>query len=187
MRYINALFVIGIVLLLATGCTRAVVGVDNPARVAADTYQTTYEAAIDVLRDEGFVIDRRDYRFGQITTHALGSPNAFEVWNDQNTTLDQAIESTLANEQRRVNVAFEKLGTGDGYAMQVEVVIERKQVPTRRLAGSARRNISSNLSAPPKELADRGITGSYFEPVGRDELLEARLMKMISDRVANAE
>jgi hypothetical protein len=189
---------------LAAGCSRKIVTADNPAPLSADLYKTYFDTAIDVLRDNGYVIDRNDYRFGTITTLGQGSPTVLEVWNPQNTTGRQAVESTLADEQRRVNVTFTKneqqapTGTGSdpvsetdtsggGYAIEVEVILERRQTPTRRVNGSARRNVFTNLSAVPKELADKGVTGNYWQPVGRDAYLEARLMKQINDRVAKAE
>lgn len=190
---------------LAAGCSRKIVAADNPAPLSADLYKTYFDTAIDVLRDNGYVIDRNDYRFGTITTLGQGSPTVLEVWNPQNTTASQAVESTLADEQRRVNVTFAKhepqaatetgsdpvseatSGGGGGYAIEVEVILERRQTPTRRVNGSARRNVFTNLSAVPKELADKGVTGNYWQPVGRDAYLEARLMKQINDRVAEAE
>jgi len=169
--------------LIALGCSRAIVDADNPKALAVDEYRATYEAAAEVLRDYGFVIDRRDYRFGWITTRPLGSPNLFEIWNPQNTTAHQAMESTLASERRRVNVMFTRAdSTGGDYTLEVEVLLERKQVTTRRLAGSARRNVFSDLAASPNELANTGVTPSYFQPVGRDPYLEARLIQEITDR-----
>ena len=61
--------------------------------------------------------------------------------------------------------------------------LERKQIPTRRMAGSARRNVFSDLSTPPRDLIDKGVTGSYWEPIGRDPFLEARLIQQITERV----
>lgn len=165
---------------------------DNPSAMPAEAYEQTFKAAVDVLRDYGFTIDRLDYRFGEITTKPLGSPNLFEVWKPHNTTGRQAVESTLASEQRRVRVVFVRPeaegGQLDGaeYMFGVEVVLERMQVPTRRMAGSAKRNIFSNLSAPPRELIDKGVRGNYWEEVGRDPLLEARLIRQITDRVNEA-
>ncbi len=178
--------------LLFAGCSRQIVQADNPTALSTDQYKLYFDATLQVLRDNGYVIDRRDYRFGQITTRPQGSPNLVEVWNPQNTTADQAIESTFASEQRLVNVSFSKdsqTPTPDtdtasnidtGYMIEVQVILERKQIPTRRMAGSARRNVFSNLAAPPRNLIDRGVTASYWEPVGRDEYLEARLIKQIT-------
>ena len=179
--------------LLFAGCSRQIVVADNPTSLDADQYEAYFDSAIQVLRDNGFVIDLRDYRFGKITTRPQGSPNLVEVWNSQNTTADQAIESTLVSEQRRVNVTFTEVvrdvnpdpasNIDSGYMVQVEVILERKQIPTRRMAGSARRNVFSNLAAPPRDLIERGVTGSYWEPVGPDPYLEARLVKQITERV----
>ncbi len=189
MNHHRARWVLIVICLAAMGCARPIVQADNPVAITGNDYHDTFEVAIDVLRDNGFVIDRRDYRFGRITTLPLGSPNLFEVWNDQNTTREQAVESTLASERRRVNVTINQPSQADteGYPenefqLEVEVILERRQAPTRRLVGSARRNVFSNLAAAPKELADRGITGSYWQPVGRDPYLEARLVKQIIDR-----
>ncbi len=195
MRYTATILALLCVQLVTAGCSRAIVQSDNPAAVRPDGYRGTFEASIEVLRDNGYTIDRRDYRFGRITTLPLGSPNIFEVWNAQNTTSHQAVESTLASEQRRVNINFISLAGQSGqpggsdqadpqvsYALEVEVILERRQIPTRRLAGSARRNVFSNLAAPPRDLIDRGVTGNYWEPVGRDPYLEARLIKQISER-----
>jgi len=188
MRHTAAILLLLAVSLGSAGCSRAIVRADNPAPVPADQYRQTFEAAVQILRDLGFTIDRRDYRFGVVTTLPLASPNMFEVWNAQNTTRHQAVESTLASEQRRVNVSITAPGQADGddqtgsdasYRLEVRVVLERKQIPTRRIAGSARRNVFSNLAAPPKDLVARGVTGSYWQPVGRDPYLEARLVKQI--------
>jgi len=189
MRSLPALLALFLLPFLAVGCSRAIVVADNPTTINASEYRDTYEAATTILREYGFVIDRRDYRFGRITTLPQGSPNLFEIWNPQNTTADQALESTLASEQRRVNILIDQtdpLASPDhadtDYTLEVEVLLERKQIATRRLAGSARRNIFSNLAALPQELAKRGITASYFQPVGRDPYLEARLIQEITER-----
>jgi hypothetical protein len=192
MRSGPTLCLLALIALTALGCSRTIVEADNPAPLAAGTYQDTYEASIDVLRDFGFVIDRRDYRFGRITTLPLGSPNLFEIWSPLNTTRQQAMQSTLASEQRRVNIIIERPAglpndadhslTDAGYTLEVQVVIERKQIPTRRLAGSARRNVFSNLAAAPQNLNHRSVTTSYWQPVGQDPYLEARLVKQITER-----
>ena len=174
------------------GCSRQIVEADNPVAIGVDDYQAYFDASIQALRDFGYVIDRRDYRFGAITTLPQGSPNLLEVWDPQNTTAEQAAESTLSDIQRRVIVSLmpadENEASNDGaYQLDVTVLLERKQVPARRLAGSARRNVFSNLAAPPRHLRDNGVTGNYYEPMGRDEYLEARLMQLITDRVASSE
>lgn len=202
-RYRTACLILLLLPCLAAGCSRKIVTADNPARLDTDLYKTYFDTTVQVLRDNGYVIDRNDYRFGTITTLPQGSPTLFEVWNSQNTTGYQAVESTLADEQRIVHVTLSPLTTekmvsaenkvsdtisdgvsGAGYAFEVEVRLERRQTPVRYMTGSARRNVFTSLSAVPKDLADKGITGNYWQPIGRDEYLEARLMKQITDRIA---
>lgn len=193
--YTRPMLIVLSCLLLLAGCSRAIVQSENPAPIDADQYRACFDEAVWVLRDNGFVIDRKDYRFGTITTRPLGSPNLFEPWHAQNTTADQAIESTLSSEQRTVSVTITEMPATDltsqagktGYTIEVNVTLQRQQAPTRRLAGSAQRNVFSNLAAPPRELADKGISGTYWEPVGRDPYLEARLMKQIIERTQGAQ
>ncbi|GAB4194804.1 MAG: hypothetical protein Kow00105_09050 [Phycisphaeraceae bacterium] len=173
------------------GCARHMAVVDQPVAIDSARYRACFDAAVDVLRDNGFVVDRRDYRFGVITTRPLGSPTVLEPWHAHNSTADQAWESTFNDIRRRVAVRLAKnaasTDAGDtpvsSYNLEVEVVMERKQVPTRRLTGSAKRNVFSSLSAPPRELADKGVTGTYWEPIGRDRELESRLLAQILDRL----
>lgn len=181
-------------LLVLAGCSRQIVETNNPVPLNAGDYRAYYDASIDVLRDQGYVIDRHDYRFGTITTKPKGSPNLLEVWDTQNSTGEQAVESTLEDLQRRVTVTLSPASDNEAsanadktYRFMVEVLLERKQVPTRRLAGSAQRNVFSDLAAPPQNLREHGVTGSYYEPIGRDTPLEARLIEKINKRAAELE
>ena len=75
MRYLS----IVVVLLLAvlTGCQSAP-QVENPYPLTAGEYDAMFEAAADALQAEGFTIDRRDYRFGQILSDPLVAATMFE-------------------------------------------------------------------------------------------------------------
>ena len=88
------------------GCTRPPVAA-NPYPIQLRDYDRTYTAAIAVLRDNGFRIDRQDYRFGRLTTIPLGSPTIAEPWHRHNSTTAQAWHSTLSDLQRRVTVFLE--------------------------------------------------------------------------------
>lgn len=170
------------------GCQRAVVDTPNPQPIAADAYDRMYDASITVLRDHGFRVDRRDYRFGRITTHPLDSPTAVEPWRPQNTTASQAWQSTLDHLRRTASVFLEPPDDDapDGhYLLRVEVLLERHAQPTRRLTGTGRRNVFSSLDSAPEEWRRRGIERRYWEPVGRDPHLEARLMRAINTRMTD--
>ncbi|MFP3386412.1 hypothetical protein, partial [Tritonibacter sp. SIMBA_163] len=44
------------------------------------------------------------------------------------------------------------------------------------------RNVFAPLAQTPEAWTERGIEARYFEPVGRDEPLEARLLRRIVER-----
>ncbi|MEX1017779.1 MAG: hypothetical protein WDZ31_13640 [Phycisphaeraceae bacterium] len=173
--------------LLLTGCQRAVVDAPNPLPIASEEYDRMYDASIAVLRDHGFRVDQQDYRFGEVVTRPDDAPTAIEFWQADNTTAAQAWQSTLDHLRRTVTVFLEPAeaeGEGD-YALRVEVLMERRVQPTRRLTGSSRQNVFSTLDAVPAEWQRRGITAHYWEPVGRDPYLEARLLRTIVAEAMN--
>ena len=89
------------------GCSREVLDVENPYVLARSEYDAIFAAAKDALHDNGFMLDRVDYRFGTITTRPLTAPTIMEPWHDGNTTFSQAAESTVNNQRRSVTVTIE--------------------------------------------------------------------------------
>ena len=210
------------VLLLCTGCmtTASSVGpatssLDHPdADAEADLTPAEYEPAfrqsVAVLRDSGFVVDRQDYRFGQITSRPRPSSTIFEPWQRDHTYPDQALRATFGSLRRTARISLDPWVPDDsmdtpsgqasdpdpapdpapgadsappmGYDLNVEVLIEQRQVATRRLDGRTRGTIFADLSAVPTELSRRGIQKEYWQPVGRDPHLESRLRRQILER-----
>jgi len=196
---------------LVIGCTSAP-SASAPVSIAADEYPRMFQAAIDVMRDEGFIVDRQDYRFGRITSKPLTAPTIMEPWRRSANTAKQAIDSTINDQRRVVVVMLEPVdksnpaslgadvstleqavqsealaGQGD-YDVRVEVIIEQIQTPTRFLTGSTRGNsIYGHLRSVPAELDERGIGEVYWIPVGRDPYLEERLLRQIVRRSVSVE
>lgn len=189
---------------LLGGCQAEGSRVANPMSIEARQYDLAYEASIEVLRDAGFRLDQRDYRFGQVSTHPKGSPVVLEFWQRDNSTIEQAWLSTLSDVRRRVQVQLEPT-TGDQtddqaeqgrqdaaeaarpYRLSVEVIMQRRQVPVRRMTGSVRTGVFSELDEVPAEWRRRGIPASYWETIGRDPHLERRLLQRIARRTARME
>jgi len=191
---ITAMLVAG---LLLGACSRQVELVDNPLTIDAGEYNRVFHAGIGVLRDYGFELERQDYRFGVINTSAATSPTMFEPWCDHNSTPDQTWQSTLNHIQRRVTIFIEPenqseqtfenddsdedvledvQSSSQTFLLRVEVLVERQEVPTRRMNGSAAGTGFSNLKAVPHELSSRGIAAQYWQTVGRDPYLENRIL-----------
>ncbi|MEM8738148.1 MAG: hypothetical protein AAGG38_06680 [Planctomycetota bacterium] len=166
-----------------TGCQNVapVPPVVSPVAVSAEAYPRTFKAGLTVLRDAGFQIDRQDYRFGRITTEPKGAPTLFEPWIPDNTNGQLAVRATLGDLRRTVTLVFEPLDVDapSVYRLAVQVLIERQQVPTRRLNGATRGSVFADLREAPAEWADRGIGGRYWQPIERDPGLERKLLQAI--------
>ena len=172
-------------------------GNEGGVALEAGEYDRAFAQSVAVLRDVGFVVDRQDHRFGQITTLPRPSPTIFEPWQPDHTYLDQAARATLGSLRRSARVSLTRAtdpadasteaGAAAeppvGYALEVEVLIERLQVPTRRLSGTTRGSVFDDLDEIPAELQRRGVVGRYWQPVGRDVHLEARLRDRILRRL----
>lgn len=141
-----------------------------------------------MLRDFGFRSDRVDHRFGQVGTFPLGSPMVLEFWKGQNTTFGQALESTLHDLRRTARITFEPREEAADftaelpYAVRVEVLVERRQVATRRLVPAHGGRVFADLNAVPAEYAARGMQATAWMPIGRDLLLESRLLSALLAR-----
>lgn len=207
--------------LLSAACAAASRPIANPAEVDVSEYARLFRAADEVLRKHGFAIERRDYRFGVVTTRGLAAPTLLEPWHDSNSTAGQAVESTINGQRRLVTISItpaaastqpastqpatapaatqtaatapatsnpgdesEEPAPGSGtYLLSVVVQVERSQFPDRRMSGSTRGSrVTQRLSETPAELQERGITGPYWLPIGRDEPLEQRLLGEIIRR-----
>jgi hypothetical protein len=181
-------------------------------RIQAREYRTAFDEATDLLRDRGFVVDRRDYRYGVITTDPEGSPTVFEPWIRHNRSLGTTAASTAADLRRIVRVellpapapapgnapgiapaapgseasAVEEVPAVETYDVAVEVLLERRQRPMRRLSGSAATSVFYDYSRLPEDLQRREIPGSYWHPIGRDPQLERHLLQQLANRLDRA-
>lgn len=105
-------------LVALTGCQRRYAPATGTVEIDPAEYDRMYQASIDVLRDNGFRVDRRDYRFGRVTTEPIASPTAFEPWVNHNTTPTQTAQSTLDHLRRTVTVSLEPIGSEEIAAIE---------------------------------------------------------------------
>lgn len=175
----------GAVLLAAAlaGCQASPAPDNNVAPIAAGQYEPAFRAAVAVLRDAGFDVDRQDFRFGVVTTEPLGAPTTIELWKRTRSDRAHHRASTWNDQRQTASVTLEPRPAGGGYDLRVEVLVERHQSPTRRIPGPTSGAVFSTLAEPPHELASRDIPESYWTPVGRDTVLERRLLAQILERV----
>lgn len=183
-------------LLTCVGCQTAPYHAGpNPMEIDPSEFDRLFQASTAVLREEGYVVDREDYRFGAITTQPRPSATLLEPWKGDNTTFSQAAESTLNKQRRSISVTIapppaDEVRSPDdpprnphSYDFAVEVLIEQEQSPRRSFTGSTvGPRVVRPLNDTPAELKERGIANAYWQPVGRDPYLERRLMGLIVRR-----
>ncbi|MBX3388193.1 MAG: hypothetical protein KF691_01915 [Phycisphaeraceae bacterium] len=87
---------------LLVGCTAQ----PSDIRVQASEYNEAFTAARDVLHSYRFPLDRIDARAGVLTTRTSASAGFLTPWTGRETTMSQAWEDTIHNQQRRVEVVF---------------------------------------------------------------------------------
>ena len=186
---IAGLLIAGMMPPALTGCARQVPTVNNPLEVSPGEYDRLFRASIDELRDRGYVVDRHDYRYGTVSARPAGSPMFAELWRKDNTTGRQAWTSTVNYQRRLITITLEPVAPDPGrdqpdhYLLRAEVVVERVSVPTTYATGSTvGRRVIGNLNRVPTEWQERGITGHYWRPVGRDPYLGQRLIDAIVRR-----
>lgn len=191
---------LGFLLLLAllpAGCRTPRAIAPNPFEIDRAEYARIFDASQEVLRQEGFTLDRRDYRFGRIDTQPLGSPTLFEPWRPTNSTAYQTYASTINYQRRFVIITLEPIPAAPpatapaatapaeptAYNLRLEVQLQQLEIPARQLTGSAQgQRVQSRLRDVPVELRDRAIVGSYWRSLGRDLYLEQRLLAAIIHR-----
>ncbi len=161
--------------------------------MVSDEYDRAFDAAVDVLRDARFTIDRVDRRSGVITTEARVSSTIVEPWRPDNATLGMSVDSTLNYQRRVVRVQFtDAAGAGDvtdltvlpggrALGLAVTCTIERAHRPNRRVESAA---LSRSSQAIDPRLQERGIGQVFWQQVGRDPNWEQTIRATLAQRLA---
>ena len=147
--------------------------------VAPEEYRRLFDAALLVLREAGFHLDRQDYRLGVITTRPQAAPTLFEPRSFFNKTASFVVENTFNDQRRIIRVQLRPKSPTDysAYQLEVEVRLERRQHTMQRLEGSTDApRIIGQLTADstvPVQAQD------FWRPMGRDAAVERVLLERI--------
>ncbi|MAX23233.1 MAG: hypothetical protein CMJ19_01915 [Phycisphaeraceae bacterium] len=175
---------------LTLGCasSQAVKDAPNPLEIDVTEYDRMFDASIAVFREQHLGVQVKDYRMGTVVSKPAVSPTLIEAWRIENAVEGSKLQSTLNKQRRVITVSFrpapgEPEDNPQTYHMGIQVVIEQEQNPRIQMTGSTSgHSILASYSQTPGELADRGISGQYWYPVGTDPLLENKLMRTIVHR-----
>ncbi len=173
----------GVALAPTTQATTARAARENT--VAANNFDRLWRACADAARDRRFVIDRRDYRGGVLTTEPLVSAQFFEPWRRDAITPDAVAESSLATIRRTIRFEFTRQ-EGDRFTVIPRVTVERYSSGERRITSATLyRSAFRRTTATGTRESDRGVVlpPRYWYNVGNDAALEKALAEAVRRRL----
>ena len=156
------------------------------ARAVAKDFDELWNASRDALVDDGFTIDRIDYREGTLTTLPLISKQAYEFWRNDVVDARDLAQSSLGTMRRTVWLTIKRLPDG-AFDAAPKVVVERYATVERRITSAAQyRDIFSiRLVDVSRDVEQTGmaIPAEYYYAIGRDHALEKQLMQSVQNRL----
>lgn len=158
------------------GATAALVACDSSNRVSVEAVPLQDPVAIqmhhiqDVLEEEGFEIDRMDFRNRVLTTLPQRIPVLVDTLRFSQVPLGQVSQGAFTGLQRTVRIAHD-----DTNGWGAEVILLRPHSSVKQLTHSSSQRRVSRLEAVPDELAERGLAANDWQPVKRDIRMEQRL------------
>ena len=138
----------------------------QPATVHALStgFDALWEAAEETARDHHFTIDRRDQRFGLLTTHPVISKQWFEPWRKDAASADDVFVNSLGTIRRTIRFEFtEEAGR---FTAAPKVLVERYSVID-----------------PKYRAQESDAPTAYWYALGRDTALERRLAQAVQKRL----
>jgi hypothetical protein len=174
-------------------------------RIDAGAYHDAFDAAMEASRTHGLPPALRDRRRGVIETQPALAASILEPWRDDNDTLGQSLENTIAFQRRRARFEFAPAGAGPPgaandspprpdllgveardldlstyggeFELRVQVFVERAHtMGVRRSTWSRRSTTRATIDAP---ASDGDIPAQFWTPVSRDEAFERRLLAAV--------
>lgn len=169
--------------------------------VAPGQYATMFDAARHTLRDRGFILERVDAQAGVITTQPKTTAGLVTPWDREQQSLAQEAEDLLERQQRVVSVTFEPSAqvaapsepaaadeapgsppdlraSTEPFTMRVHVILQRLQIPGRKLEPEA---IGQSSYFWDPALGERGMQPQYVVAIRQDSKLAERLAALIDE------
>lgn len=156
----------------------------DPVVIDAGRYDAAFDAARQVLRDQGFVLERVDAAAGVITTREKTTAGIATPWDREQSSVEQEVADLLQRQQRVVRITFDRTAAGlaaERVAMSVDVTVLRVHQPGFKIEPEAIRQ-SSFFFDP--ALGSRGLQPNYAVAVEQDVALADRITCSIRQRIA---
>lgn len=158
--------------------------------VTSPDFDRLWKICEQTARSYLFVLDREDYRTGELTTAPLVSSQWFEPWRRDVRTLHDSEESSIATMCRTIYFNFTRNPDGT-YTVTPKVIVERQTISERRITAVVD---YTSLFNDPRDINDQQhgtlesdqnfiIPSRYWYVVGRDPALERVLADDVRRRM----
>lgn len=164
------------------GCHRPIAP-EGPSSesIAADGLEDIWDAALKVLQKHDFLPVRQDRAAGIIATLPTTSQHFSEFWRQDVAEPYGFAHASLHTTQRKATVRFVREGDTDAWSLEVQVDVYRLSTPESQVtsSSSAIQGFSGVLPTTEGEIA----RNRRWVHLGRDEMMERRILNRILDRV----
>jgi len=161
---------------------------DQPAvaHIRSRSFDVLWNACRNAAQADGFLIDRRDYREGLLTTFPLASKQVYEFWRGDVVTVHDLTQSSLGMLRRTVRFDIARLPDGS-FEASPKVLVERDSLIERRITSvdQYQNAFSIQTQDVSREVEKSGsdIPAEYWYPIGRDNALERQLAAAARDQL----
>jgi hypothetical protein len=156
------------------------------AHVRSRNFDKLWNAGREAMRDDGFLVDRRDYREGLLTSYPLTSRMGYEVWRRDVVSAHDLAQSTLGMVRRTVRIEIARLPDGSFQATP-KVLVERDSLIERRITSVDQYQnafaIQAQDVARETEKSGADIPAEYWYVIDRDRALEKQLAQAVRDKL----
>jgi hypothetical protein len=165
---------------LLAGCS-APLGSEEPTAAGlwlrdTDEFHRQWDTALKVLRQHRFIPDRQDSRAGVITTLPMTCGQSWEFWRQDAYHPYYRAEDDLHTIRRLARVEFERRSELGEYQLRVYVDVERLSMPERATMLASGAMDLYGTAMPTTAGRPSAEAGVYWVSLGRDEVLERRLL-----------
>lgn len=156
------------------------------AHVRSRHFDALWDACRDAVQSDGFLVDRRDYREGLMTSLPLISKQAYEFWRADVVDVHDLAQSSLDMLRRTIRITFRRLPDGT-FEATPKVLVERDSLIGRRITSVDQYQNAFSIQAQDvareTEKSGTDIPPEYWYPIGRDKALEKQIAQSVRDRL----
>jgi hypothetical protein len=161
---------------------------DQPAvaHIRARSFEALWDACRSAAQADGFLIDRRDYREGVLTTLPLLSKQVYEFWRGDVITPHDLTQSSLGMLRRTVRFDITRQPDGS-FEASPKVLVERDSLIERRITSVDQYQnvfaVQVQDVARETQISGQDVPAEYWYPIGRDRDLEKQLARAAQEQV----